>query len=100
MGVNVEKPKEMNSLNNSEVERSQDKEGSELSDAIQYNKCYNCQDKVKSRNRIFSEESWKALLLWNEINPNTVEKPICDYCYHELRSILMERNDEMSDGQL
>ena len=95
MGVSIEKSKEMNVVNNSKTKDSKEEEKTEPGQAVEYNRCYNCQDKVNSRKRVFSKQSWEALLLWNEISPNTVEKPICDYCYQELRSILMERNDEL-----
>ena len=62
--------------------------------SIKYTECYNCGDKASSRMRCFSEKAWSVLLHWNEISASTVEKPICDYCYKELRAVLMERMDE------
>lgn len=62
--------------------------------SVRYTECYNCGESAPSRMRCFSEQAWSVLLLWNEIGPSTVEKPICDCCYSELRTILMERMDE------
>lgn len=67
---------------------------------VKYNECYNCGDESPSRKRCFSEQAWSVLLLWNEINAQTVEKPICDYCYAELRAVLMERMDEFDAAVL
>ena len=97
MGVSIEKSNKNSSLDNSDVVSSEKSEALETNNSVQYNKCYNCQDKISSRERVFSEQSWEVLLKWNEINPSTVKKPICDYCYQELRSILMERNDEANE---
>ena len=68
--------------------------------SVKYKKCYNCGDDSPSRMRCFSDEAWSVLLLWNEINAQTVEKPMCDCCYTELRAILMERMDEFDAAVL
>ena len=57
--------------------------------------CPNCGSEARCRRRTFSEQAWTVLLLWNEIDPATVDQPICDDCYRELRDILIERNSEI-----
>ncbi len=70
---------------------------------ISYENCNNCGSNAKCRRRSFSEQAWSVLLLWNEVNPNAIEKPICDDCYKELRDVLIDRTDEiesaMSQGE-
>ena len=57
--------------------------------------CANCGDTGRNRRRQFSEQAWTVLLLWNEISPLVVDKPICADCYEELREILIDRADEV-----
>lgn len=57
--------------------------------------CSNCGLSSLSRRRHFSEKAWSVLLLWNEIDPSVVNQPVCDECYEEMRSILIERTDEI-----
>jgi hypothetical protein len=47
---------------------------------------------------VFSEQAWTVLLLWNEINPQAVDQPICDECYHEIREILIDRSEEVDSA--
>ena len=56
--------------------------------------CYHCKSKEKSLKRNFSMAAWNELIAWNEVKNDTVEKPICDTCYKELRSILIEKEDK------
>lgn len=57
--------------------------------------CANCGETSRCRRRQFSEQAWTVLLLWNEISPSVVDRPICSDCYEELREILIERTDEV-----
>lgn len=59
------------------------------------NHCHNCGVEARSRRRDFSEQAWTVLLLWNEINPAAVDRPICSECYDEMRDILIDRTDEI-----
>ena len=68
--------------------------------SVKYSECYNCGDKAPARMRCFSKQAWSVLLFWKEISATTVEKPMCDYCYNELRTILMERMDEFDQAVL
>ena len=52
MGVSIEKSKEMNVVNNSKTKDSKEEEKTEPGQAVEYNRCYNCQDKVNSRKRV------------------------------------------------
>lgn len=57
--------------------------------------CTNCGVHSTSRRRVFSEQAWTLLLLWNEITPSAVEQPMCDVCYDDLRETLIDRNEEV-----
>jgi hypothetical protein len=57
--------------------------------------CGNCGNESSCRRRVFSEQAWTMLLLWNEINPQAVDQAICDECYQEIREILIDRHDEV-----
>lgn len=68
---------------------------SSYSTKIKTSNCNNCGTESSCRRRVFSEQAWTLLLLWNEINPQAVDQPICDECYHEIREILIDRSDEV-----
>ena len=57
--------------------------------------CTNCGISASSRRRVFSEQAWTLLLLWNENTPAAVEQPMCDVCYDDLRETLIDRNEEV-----
>ena len=57
--------------------------------------CSNCGVGAKCRYRTFSEQAWTVLLIWKEINPAAVERPICDECYIEMREILIDRSHDI-----
>ena len=58
--------------------------------------CCNCSSNSASpRRRTFSEQAWAALLVWEEVDVEAIDSPICDTCYHELREILIERSEDM-----
>ncbi len=65
------------------------------SSKITYENCNNCGSNARCRRRSFSKQAWTVLLLWKEVNPNAIEKPICDDCYKELRDVLIDRADEI-----
>jgi len=58
-------------------------------------KCSHCQAAIKSKRRDFSEQAWAALLVWGEIQKTTVDQPICENCYDELREVLIDRSQEI-----
>ena len=60
--------------------------------------CKNCSSQGICRRRSFSEQAWTVLLLWNEINPGSVDQPICEQCYEEMRDILIDRADEIESA--
>ena len=62
--------------------------------------CSHCHEQVKSRRREFSEQAWTILLLLGEINGDTVEQPICEFCYDEMRDILIDRRPEIEEQML
>lgn len=59
------------------------------------NHCSHCQADTKSRRRDFSEQTWTVLMVWGEIDTKTVDQPICEPCYNELREVLIDRTDEI-----
>ncbi|MBP6218257.1 MAG: hypothetical protein KA436_06700 [Oligoflexales bacterium] len=60
--------------------------------------CTNCGVESKCRRRSFSEQAWTVLLLWNEISPASVDQPVCEACYEEMRNILIDRMDEIESA--
>ena len=59
------------------------------------NHCAHCQSTTKSRRRDFSEQTWTVLLVWGEIDTRTVDQPVCEPCYNDLREVLIDRTDEI-----
>jgi len=57
--------------------------------------CAHCSNDIRCRRRDFSEQAWAALVVWGEVERNTVDQPVCDDCYSDLRDILIDRADEM-----
>jgi hypothetical protein len=57
--------------------------------------CPNCSIFSNCRRRDFSEQAMTVLLLWGEIAAASVDQPICDDCYEELREVLIDRADEV-----
>ncbi len=60
--------------------------------------CSNCSIEASCRRRVFSEQAWTVLLMWNEITPQAVDQPICDECYQEIREILIDRSEEVDSA--
>ena len=60
--------------------------------------CANCNADEKSRKRDFSDQAWTVLVLWAEVQKGVVEQPICEECYAELREVLIDRADEISEA--
>lgn len=60
-----------------------------------YENCAHCGEESKCRRRDFSEQAWTVLVVWNEIQTATVDRPVCDDCYGELREVLIDRADEI-----
>ncbi len=58
-------------------------------------KCARCYAEVRLRHRDFSEQVLAALISWGEIEAKSIEKPICDVCYDDLRETLIDRADEL-----
>lgn len=61
--------------------------------------CTVCCSETKCRKRDFSEQAWAALILWNEVDQTSIERPMCDSCYNELREVLIDRSDEIDKNQ-
>lgn len=57
-------------------------------------KCENCFSTKRSYRRDISAQIWSLLLHWNEVLPGAVDRPICDDCYQDIRSVLIERAGE------
>ncbi|MCX6128437.1 MAG: hypothetical protein NTX25_05150 [Proteobacteria bacterium] len=59
------------------------------------NSCNACGEERKSRSREFSPHALSALILWGELDQNSVGQPVCEGCYREFRDLLIERTDEL-----
>lgn len=58
--------------------------------------CPHCGEESRCRRREFSEQTWSVLSAWGEVENASVDQPICDSCYNDLREILIDRADEIS----
>ena len=58
--------------------------------------CSHCESEERSLTREFSQHAAQALIAWGEIAVQTIHKPICDHCYRELRTVLIDRADELT----
>ena len=45
--------------------------------------------------RNFSEEALAMLLVWGELDVENIDAPICEYCYEDLRDVLIDRAGEI-----
>lgn len=57
--------------------------------------CGACHGERKSTRREFSEQAWAALVSWGEVTEQTVDEPLCNECYGNLRDVLIDRSDEI-----
>jgi hypothetical protein len=60
--------------------------------------CANCAADAKSKRRDFSEQAWAVLLVWKEVQASSVDQPICEECYLELRETLIDRAGEIEEA--
>jgi len=72
--------------------------GSNLSMQNTISTCSHCSEVGKTRKRDFSPQAWTVLVLWSEIQKNTVDQPLCEHCYDELREVLIDRADEIEQA--
>lgn len=59
------------------------------------NVCAHCKEKTKSKKRDFSEQTWSVLLVMGEVDKSTVDQPLCEDCYGEIREIMIDRAAEI-----
>lgn len=59
--------------------------------------CPRCGVEAKLKARSFSDQAVAALVVWEELEKSVVDQPICGPCYDELREILIDRSDEVSN---
>lgn len=57
--------------------------------------CAACNGDHKSTKREFSDQAWAALVSWGEISRQTVDQPVCNDCYVNLREVLIDRSEEI-----
>ena len=57
--------------------------------------CSCCNTEARCRQRNFSEEALAMLLVWGEIDVKNIDAPICEYCYEDLRDVLIDRAGEI-----
>lgn len=68
----------------------------EVSSLHSSHECPHCgASDVKIKTREISMAAWNALLAWQDVDSETIGKPICQQCYDELREILIDRADEI-----
>lgn len=58
--------------------------------------CPRCGIEGKLQKRTFSDQAIAALVVWEELDRKLVDHPICHDCYQELREILIDRSEELS----
>ncbi len=80
---------------NNSAEKNLSAQTEHASTNTQSNHCLHCQQDTKARRRDFSEQTWTVLMVWGEIDSKTVDQPICEPCYNELRYVLIDRTDEI-----
>ena len=61
-------------------------------------KCSNCDREQKTRYRDFTNQVWSLLIQWGEIQESTVNKPLCETCYEDIRSLLIDRSEEVEQA--
>ncbi len=69
---------------------------SQFGDVLVAANCNHCGADEKAKKREISVTAWQALVDWQEVSKETVDKAICQSCYNELREILIERADEIA----
>ena len=57
--------------------------------------CSCCNTTARCRQRNFSEEALAMLLVWGELDVENIDAPICEYCYEDLRDVLIDRAGEI-----
>ncbi len=70
----------------------------EVSKSVSEQFCGQCSSNKRSKRRDFSFAAWASLSAWHEVVNTDRNCPMCDSCYQDLRAILIERSDELSDG--
>jgi hypothetical protein len=60
--------------------------------------CPQCGSDTRCRRREFNEQTWSVLLSWGEVHTESVDQPICDTCYGDLREMLIDRADEFDSA--
>ena len=66
-----------------------------MSTSLKVQDCSCCGTKARCRSRSFSEEALALLLIWGEIEEKHIDAPICEYCYEDLRDVLIDRAREI-----
>ena len=66
-----------------------------MSTSLKVQDCSCCGATAKCRSRNFSEEALALLLLWGEIEEKHIDAAICEYCYEDLRDVLIDRAREV-----
>ena len=61
--------------------------------------CPRCGEEAKVQKRLFSDVALSALITWGDLEEELVDSAICEDCYKELRDVLIDNADELSDLQ-
>ena len=59
--------------------------------------CPRCGENTKVQKRLFSDVALAALIAWGDLEEDLVEEAICDDCYKELRDVLIDNTDELTN---
>ena len=59
--------------------------------------CPRCGDEQKLQKRLFSDVAIAALITWGDLEEELVDEAICDDCYKELRDVLIENSDSLTE---
>lgn len=62
--------------------------------------CPRCDERSRLRARVFSDQATAALVAWRELDEHTVGQAICDNCYDELREVMIDRADDLANGNM
>lgn len=64
-----------------------------------HSKCFHCGSVTKVKVRDISIESWETLFQLGEVTRSEINMPVCDTCANELRDVMIDRRNEVSQLQ-
>lgn len=61
--------------------------------------CPRCNENSKLQKRLFSDTALAALISWGDLEEHLISEAICDSCYKELRDVLIDCADQLTEIQ-